>query len=108
MSYSITQSVNCEEVYNMNDYTDKNHNPIFINIAQYLSTHKFVPHTNGNIMNYGLNSFGCNSIIEYNNDIWKFVYFNKNNAVYVNKDKNEIHFNTFNMSNMKITRMMEV
>jgi hypothetical protein len=50
-----------------------NYNPTFVNISQYLLTNNFVPHKGGNMMNYGLNSFGCDSVIEYNDDIWKFV-----------------------------------
>ncbi len=76
------------------------------NISYYLSTHNFVPHTNGNSQNYGLNEFGCNSIIKYNNDIWKFVYFliNTNIAVYINKNGEEFHYNN---TDMDIIRMME-
>jgi hypothetical protein len=79
------------------------------NISQYLSKNSFVPHKNGNAMNYGLNSFGCDSIINYNNDIWKFVWFfvNSNKAVYVNKNEEELILDTNNMDKMDIIRMME-
>jgi hypothetical protein len=78
------------------------------NIGEYLSCRSFVPHKNGNSMNCGLNSFGCESIIKYNDDIWKFVWFlNKTNiAVYVNKHGNEFHYDTDKTFDM--TRMMEV
>lgn len=58
------------------------------NDNNFLSKNTFVPHKDGNAMNYGLNSFGCESIISYNNDIWKFVYFlvNSNIGVYYNKN----------------------
>jgi len=56
------------------------------NTIEYLKTHKFKPHENGNMFRYGLNSWGCNSIISYNNNIWKFIGFepNKSDAQYIN------------------------
>jgi hypothetical protein len=77
------------------------------NICEYLSCSSFVPHKYGNSMKYGLNSFGSESIIKYNDDIWKFVWFlnNTNIAVYVNKNGNEFHYDTYETFDM--TRMME-
>jgi hypothetical protein len=35
----------------------------------------FKLHQSGKQFLNGINTFGCNSIILYNNDIWKFKYF---------------------------------
>jgi hypothetical protein len=62
---------------------------------QYLNNNTFIPHKGGNYANYGLNLFGCNSIIQYNNNYWKFIWFlsNSNNAVYINKNGEELVIN---------------
>jgi hypothetical protein len=62
----------------------------------------------GNQLNYGLNSFGCNSIIQYKDDIWKFYAFEvgNNNAIYMNKNNVSIILNSYNMPD-GITRMEE-
>jgi spore maturation protein CgeB len=74
---------------------------------KFISNNIFVPHENSNNMSYGLNSFGSDSIISYNNDIWKFIWFknNTNDAVYINKEGIMHAFNTFNMINENIIRM---
>jgi hypothetical protein len=58
------------------------------NIIEYLKNHTFEKHENGNMFRYGLNSWGCDSVISYNNDIWKFIAFvpNKSDAEYINKN----------------------
>ncbi len=55
---------------------------------EYLKNNTFIPHENGNDLRYGLNSFGCNSVIQYNNHYWKFLWFlsDSNDALYVNKN----------------------
>jgi hypothetical protein len=52
----------------------------------YLKTNVFEPHQNGNYGLYGLNMFGCDSTIKFNDadDIWHFLYFVHNTAVYIN------------------------
>jgi hypothetical protein len=66
-----------------------------INTIEYLSNTQFVPHKNGNQLNYGLGAFGCQSIIKYNNKIWKFIWFipGTNDAIYINKDGESLVFN---------------
>ncbi len=70
--------------------TDKQYgkNLVINDAIEYLKTNTFVPHESGNYGRYGLNFFGCDSIIQYNNDNWKFIWFitNTKYAVYVNKD----------------------
>jgi hypothetical protein len=68
-------------------------------ISQYLSNHTFVPHSMGNYGNYGLNMLGCDSIIDYNNNIWKFYAFlgGSNHAIYYNKNGTELILNTNDM-----------
>jgi hypothetical protein len=75
-------------------------------IHTYLSTHTFIPHSMGNYGNYGLNMLGTDSIIEYQNDIWKFYAFQggSNDAIYYNKNNNMIVLNSVNMPE-GITRM---
>ncbi len=77
-------------------------------IPTYLSTHIFIPHSMGNYGNYGLNLFGCNSIIEYNNDIWMFYALkgSSNDAIYYNKNGTELILNSYDMPE-GITRMEE-
>jgi hypothetical protein len=67
------------------------------NAIQYLNNHTFIPHTEGNYARYGLNLFGCDSIIQYNNHYWKFMYFipNSNIAVYTNKNGEEFFLNDY-------------
>jgi hypothetical protein len=77
-------------------------------ITSYLSTHTFIPHHMGDYANYGLNMLGTDSIIEYQNDIWKFYAFqsNSNNAIYYNNKGVVLILNTYNMP-QGITRMEE-
>lgn len=76
------------------------------NTIEYLNSHEFEPHENGNAFRYGLNSWGCDSIINYNNDIWKFIWFvpNKNDAMYINKNGDIITIVDYDDN---ITRMQE-
>jgi hypothetical protein len=77
-------------------------------ISQYLSNHTFVPHSMGNYGNYGLNMLGTDSIIDYNNDIWKFYAFlpHSDNAIYYNKNGTSLILNSRNMPD-GITRLEE-
>ncbi len=47
----------------------------------------FEPHPNGSYALYGLNTFGCDSIIKFHDEIWKFCYFKIGTdiPVYINK-----------------------
>ena len=67
-------------------------------ILEYLKTKTFIPHENGNYARYGLNFFGSDSVIQYNNNIWKFKYFfsNSNNALYIDKGGREFILDTYN------------
>jgi len=80
-----------------------------VEIITYLKTKTFIPHIDGNYAMYGLNYFGCDSIIQYNNDIWKFIWFipHKNDAVYINKSGTELILNNNNKYD-GIIRMQEV
>ena len=75
-------------------------------VKYFLSNNVFIPHKNGNDMCYGLNSFGCDSIISYNNDIWKFVWFltGTNKAIYINKNGLMFTFDPYS-NNDTIIRM---
>jgi hypothetical protein len=82
---------------------------IIDDVKNFLSNNDFIPHENGNNMCYGLNSFGCDSIIKYNNDIWKFLWFltGTNKAVYMNKEGLTCVFDPYN-NNSPIIRMQIV
>ncbi len=88
---------------------NNNMDSIFTDCSSYLLNHTFVPHSDGNSFNFGLNSFGCDSIIKYMEDNWKFLYFiqNSNDAVYCNKNGNKLVLNSYEMHKLNITRMME-
>jgi len=66
---------------------------------------KFEPHYFGNYALYGLNTFGCNSIIMFRDEIWKFCYFKHGSDIpyYVNKDGTVLGIEIWNENN--ITRM---
>ena len=68
-----------------------------ISIPTFLTTNKFEECENS--FNFGLNSFGCESIIKYNDDIWKFNSFETgtSNAIYYNKDNVKFIVNLYNM-----------
>ena len=70
-------------------------------IKEFLTSNTFIPHEKGNIMMYGLNSFGSESIIQYNNDIWKFIWYTTGtrDAVYMNKEGEYITINPYNNDN---------
>ena len=79
-----------------------------VETLKYLNTKTFIPHIDGNYAMYGLNYIGCDSIIQYNNDIWKFIWFNSNtnDAVYINKTGIELIINNYNTYD-NIIRMQE-
>jgi hypothetical protein len=80
-------------------------------IVEYLHTHKFKEHPNGNYALYGLALLGCHSIIQYDNDIWMFYAYESgtNNAIYYNKDRKPITLNMWSpeIEKMNIVRMIE-
>ena len=78
-------------------------------ISTYLNTHKFIKHSNGNAFNYGLNSWGCDSIVEFNGVLWKFYAFqsNSSNVIYINHKGQRLIFNSFNID-FVMNRMEEV
>ncbi len=82
-------------------------NMVIDDAIKYLKNHTFIPHKMGNYARYGLNDFGCDSIIEYNNQLWKFVWFLKdsNNAVYVNNEGREFILKDYNLDG--IIRMQD-
>lgn len=62
--------------------------PIHIQIAiDYLKYHRFKEHPDGNCLMYGLNTFGCESIIRFHDELWKFLHFKSGTdiTVYVNE-----------------------
>jgi hypothetical protein len=77
-------------------------------IQEHLNSNEFVPHPNGNYAIYGLLLLGCDSIIKYEDDIWKFWAFETgtNNAIYYNKDRKPLSINPYD-PNLKIQRMTE-
>jgi hypothetical protein len=77
-------------------------------MCEYLNSHTFVPHPNGNIKLFGLNEFEMNSVIKYENDIWKFWAFqeNTNNAVYYNRDRKPLIINIFDSEAFKNAERM--
>ena len=79
-----------------------------IKFSKFFNTHRFNPHPMGKRFNYGLNTFGHDSIIQYKDDIWKFYTFQvgSNNAIYYNKNNESIILNLYSMPE-GITRMEE-
>ena len=53
-----------------------------MDINTFLNTQEFEPHALGNYALYGLNMFGCDSIIKYNDKIWRFYAFENSTAIY--------------------------
>ena len=78
-------------------------------IADYLNSNEFVEHPMGDYALFGLNLFGCNSVIRYNDEIYKFYAFkaHSNDAIYVNKHAQQIIIKPSHESS-KITRMISV
>jgi hypothetical protein len=61
-----------------------------MDINTFLNTHEFEPHEMGNYALYGLNMFGCNSIIKYNDKIWRFYAFDNSQAIYETLNRERI------------------
>jgi hypothetical protein len=83
----------------------------YLNIADYLNSNVFVVHPMGNYGLYGLNFFGCNSVIRYGDEIMKFYAFKSgtNNAIYINKSGREIIINPYDTdSTVKINRLIDI
>ncbi len=81
---------------------------IIDNAIKYLKNNQFVPHKMGNYGRYGLNSFGSGPIIQYNNQLWKFLWFvsNSNNVVFIGENGDEFILNEYNLDG--IIRMQEI
>ena len=78
-------------------------------INTFLNSNEFVEHPMGNYALFGLNFFGSNSVIRYNDEIYKFYAFKTGlrNSIYVNKHAQEIVINPYDES-LQITRMISV
>jgi hypothetical protein len=61
----------------------------------------------GNYALYGLNTFGCDSVILYNNRILKFYAFlaGSNQAIYIDEYGSQTVINPYDRS-LQITRML--
>jgi hypothetical protein len=70
----------------------------------YLKSNSFEPHQHGNYGLYGLNLLGCDSTIKFENDIWHFLYFKENIAVYTNVHGQHLLLDTIKPTD-NITRM---
>jgi hypothetical protein len=82
---------------------------MFSDITTYLNSTSFVDHPMGNYALYGLNTFGCDSIIRYNDEIMKFYAFMSftGNAIYISKNGTE-HIINPNNSSLNITRLIDI
>ena len=80
-----------------------------LSIISYLNSTEFVDHPMGNYALYGLNTFGCDSIIRYNNEIMKFYAFQSgtNYAMYITQKGDTVFINT-NNNTLNITRLIDV
>jgi hypothetical protein len=76
--------------------------------VEFLKTHTFRPHPFGERLLFGLNGFGCDSVILFEELIWKFLYFDKKNQpIYINAQAQKRPFDLNNDTNVrsKTTRM---
>ena len=76
--------------------------------VNFLKTHTFRPHPFGERLLFGLNGFGCDSVILFEEHLWKFLYFEKNNQpIYINALGHKQPFNLNDDINVrsKTTRM---
>jgi hypothetical protein len=78
-------------------------------IISYLNSTEFVEHPMGNYALYGLNNLGCDSIIQYNNEIMKFYAFvsGSNYTIYITKTGSERIINPYDTT-LNITRLIDV
>jgi hypothetical protein len=78
-------------------------------ITTYLNSTSFMDHPMGNYSLYGLNSFGCDSIIRCNDEIMKFYAFQTGtrNAIYITKNGTEHIINPYD-SSLNITRLVDI
>ena len=70
---------------------------------------KFEPHTMGSYGLYGLNTFCCDSIIKFNDEIWKFLHFKVGSDIptFINKKGELLEIdlrNAINVTRMQICR----
>ncbi len=86
------------------DYVHK-----YTDIINYLNSTEFLEHPFGNYALYGLNNFGCESIINYNDEIMKFYAFKSgsNNAIYITKSGKEVIINPYD-DTLNITRLIDI
>lgn len=74
---------------------------------EYLTRFKFEPHINGNYAACGLNSFGCDSTIRFNDNlsvIWRFVGCVGSQYQFTDKDDNSVML-SHPLDDANITRM---
>ena len=66
----------------------------------------YIEHPNGNYGLYGLNMFGCDSIIRINDEILRFSAFvvGKRDAIYTNEKREQVIVDVYDKS-LGITRM---
>ncbi len=75
---------------------------------EFLKTRAFRPHPFGDKLLFGLNGFGCDSVILFEEHLWKFLYFAKNNQpIYINARGQKQPFDFKDETNVrsKTTRM---
>jgi len=74
-------------------------------IASDFFENKFEPHPMGSYCLYGLNTIGCDSIIKFHDEIWKFVHFKVGSEIptFINKKGDILEINLRNAPN--VTRM---
>jgi hypothetical protein len=90
-------------------YIKQDANTSFLqNDIEYLKSKKFRKLDKGNSGLYGLNFLGSNSIIEFKDKIWKFVYWEigTNIACYINVNSEILSFNPYN-KDLDIYQMIE-
>ena len=94
----------------MSYYIKKNANTSFLqNDIEYLKLKTFRKLDKGNSGLYGLNFLGSNSIIEFKDKIWKFVYWEigTNIACYININNEILSFNPYD-KDLDIYQMIEI
>ena len=77
-----------------------------LDIPTYLQSNEFVEHPMGDYACYGVNNFGCDSVIRYNDKLYKFWAFqySDTNCVYIGIDGERIVIKPYQCTN--ITRMI--
>ena len=93
----------------MSDFTISITIKMSSSIISYLNSTEFVDHPMGNYALYGLNNFGCDSIIRCNDEIMKFYAFQSgsNNAIYITNTGSERVINPYDKT-LNITRLIDI